>query len=296
MLAAQAIQCGDSRRDRRRRHREHVGRPLPAAQGPHRLPHGKRRGGRLHDPRRPLGRVQQLAHGHLRRPLRQKIQLLPAGTGRFRRGQLPAGRSTPRRTACSPRRSSPSRSPAARAPSWRGRGAGPVQRGEAAGLAAGLRPAGHGDGGQRLEHQRRRRRGGGPLPRKGGQLGVRPQARILGYATVSREPEWFTLAPIAAIGSLMKCLRLSVARRGRVRDQRGLLRGAHGGHERPGHPARDGRTSTAARSPWAIRSAPAAPACWSRCWARCERRDAPLGIASLCIGGGEAVALAVQRI
>ncbi len=29
------------------------------------------------------------------------------------------------------------------------------------------------------------------------QLGVTPQARILGYATFSREPEWFTLAPSA---------------------------------------------------------------------------------------------------
>ena len=30
-------------------------------------------------------------------------------------------------------------------------------------------------------------------------LGLKPQAKILGYATFSREPEWFTLAPIGAI-------------------------------------------------------------------------------------------------
>ncbi len=42
------------------------------------------------------------------------------------------------------------------------------------------------------------------------ELGVRPQARILGYATFSREPEWFTLAPIGAIRRLMECLKLTV--------------------------------------------------------------------------------------
>ena len=35
---------------------------------------------------------------------------------------------------------------------------------------------------------------------KASSLGVKPQAKILGYATFSREPEWFTLAPIGAIG------------------------------------------------------------------------------------------------
>src|SRR5262245_44238007 len=30
-------------------------------------------------------------------------------------------------------------------------------------------------------------------------LGIRPQARILGYSTAAREPEWFTTAPIGAI-------------------------------------------------------------------------------------------------
>src|SRR5215471_5018330 len=39
-------------------------------------------------------------------------------------------------------------------------------------------------------------------------LGVKPQAKILGYATFSREPEWFTVAPIGAIGNLLKKLSL----------------------------------------------------------------------------------------
>ena len=42
-------------------------------------------------------------------------------------------------------------------------------------------------------------------------LGLKPVARILGYATFSREPEWFTLAPIGAIEKLLKSLSLQVS-------------------------------------------------------------------------------------
>src|SRR5262249_14620820 len=37
-------------------------------------------------------------------------------------------------------------------------------------------------------------------------LALKPEAKILGYATFSREPEWFTLAPIGAISKLLKML------------------------------------------------------------------------------------------
>ena len=43
------------------------------------------------------------------------------------------------------------------------------------------------------------------------QLGVAPDAKIVGYSTYSREPEWFTLAPIGAIGALMERLGWKVA-------------------------------------------------------------------------------------
>src|SRR5262249_17510111 len=42
-------------------------------------------------------------------------------------------------------------------------------------------------------------------------LGIKPQAKVLGYATFSREPEWFTLAPIGAIDKLLKQLSLKVS-------------------------------------------------------------------------------------
>src|SRR5204862_5153298 len=40
------------------------------------------------------------------------------------------------------------------------------------------------------------------------ELALQPQAKILGYSTYSREPEWFTLAPIGAIAKLLKMLSL----------------------------------------------------------------------------------------
>jgi acetyl-CoA C-acetyltransferase len=40
--------------------------------------------------------------------------------------------------------------------------------------------------------------------RKASELGIRPLARIKGWSSASREPEWFTLAPAQAIGVLLK--------------------------------------------------------------------------------------------
>jgi acetyl-CoA C-acetyltransferase len=126
------------------------------------------------------------------------------------------------------------------------------------------------------------------------ELGVRPQARILGYTTYSQEPEWFTLAPIGAIAALMKRLSLAV---GDVdlfeineafsvvplaaMKELGLPHekvNVHGGAVALGHPI----GASGARILVTLLHA-------------LERRKGKVGIASLCIGGGEAVAMAVQR-
>ena len=64
--------------------------------------------------------------------------------------------------------------------------------------------------------------------------GRKPLARILGYASFAREPEWFTLAPVGAIGKLLTQLNWQAKDVGSVRNQRGLRRGADGGHAGPG--------------------------------------------------------------
>ncbi len=55
-------------------------------------------------------------------------------------------------------------------------------------------------------------------------------------------------------------------------------------------------TCAAARCRWGIRSAPPAPASWSRCCTRCASGASRLGCAAICIGGGEATAMIVERV
>ena len=127
------------------------------------------------------------------------------------------------------------------------------------------------------------------------RLGVKPQARILGYTSASREPEWFTLAPVAAIDNLLKCIRVSVKDVGafEINEAFSVVPMAamrelgipherlnvHGGAVALGHPIGASGARVLVTLLGAMR-----------------RREASVGIASLCIGGGEAVAMAVQRL
>jgi acetyl-CoA C-acetyltransferase len=129
--------------------------------------------------------------------------------------------------------------------------------------------------------------------KKAEQLGVTPQAQILGYATFSREPEWFTLAPIGAIKKLMEKLQLKVADVDlfEVNEAFAVVPMAtmkelgiphekmnvHGGAVALGHPI----GASGARVLVTLMDA-------------LKGRQGKIGIASLCIGGGEAVALAVK--
>ncbi len=132
-------------------------------------------------------------------------------------------------------------------------------------------------------------------PEKAKILGVKPQAKILGYATYSREPEWFTLAPVCAIDNLMQKLGLSVANVDlfEVNEAFSVVTIAamkqlkiphekmnvHGGAVALGHPIGASGTRILVTLLSAL-----------------KQRQAKIGIASLCIGGGEAVAMAVERI
>jgi acetyl-CoA C-acetyltransferase len=125
------------------------------------------------------------------------------------------------------------------------------------------------------------------------KLGVKPQARILGYATSSREPEWFTLAPIGAIAKLLERLSLKVSDIGlfEVNEAFSVVPMAamkdlgiphercngHGGAVALGHPI----GASGARTLVTLMNA-------------MKHRGAKIGIDSLCIGGGEAVAMAIE--
>ena len=127
------------------------------------------------------------------------------------------------------------------------------------------------------------------------ETGVRAQARILGYSTFSREPEWFTLAPIGAMDCLMQRLGLTVKDVDLFEINEAFsvvplaamkeLKIPHekvnvnGGAAALGHPIGASGARVLVTLIHALR-----------------KRSARVGIASLCIGGGEAVALAVETL
>jgi acetyl-CoA C-acetyltransferase len=124
-------------------------------------------------------------------------------------------------------------------------------------------------------------------------LGLKPAAKILGYATFSREPEWFTLAPIGAIAKLLKGLALQVREVDlfEINEAFAVVTMAamkelaiphervnvHGGAVALGHPI----GASGARTLVTLLNA-------------MKQRGARVGVDALCIGGGESVALAVE--
>jgi len=123
--------------------------------------------------------------------------------------------------------------------------------------------------------------------------GCRPLARILGYASFAREPEWFTLAPVGAIQKLLTELNWTpsdvdlyeineafavvtmVAIRELGLDPQQV--NVNGGACALGHPI----GATGARILTTLIHA-------------LKNRGKKRGIASLCIGGGEATAIAIE--
>jgi len=124
-------------------------------------------------------------------------------------------------------------------------------------------------------------------------LNVQAQARILGYATGAREPMWFTLAPVLAIDRLMKALSLkvddvdlfeineafAVVPMAAMKDL-GLPHekvNVNGGAVALGHPIGASGTRTLVTLMNAL-----------------KQRGGRIGVCALCIGGGEAVAMAIE--
>ena len=125
-------------------------------------------------------------------------------------------------------------------------------------------------------------------------LGLRPLVRIVGYAGAALAPEWFTIAPVEAITRVLKRTGLSIAdidlfeineafsavslaiNRELALDPKRV--NVNGGAVALGHPI----GATGARILTTLVYA-------------METRGARRGLASLCIGGGEALAMIVER-
>lgn len=127
------------------------------------------------------------------------------------------------------------------------------------------------------------------------ERGLKPLARILGHSGYAHEPEWFTTAPVGAIAALQDKLGLTpdttdlyeineafaVVSMAAIKDL-GLDHArvnVNGGACALGHPI----GATGARLIVTLLHALAA-------------RDLKTGIAGLCIGGGEATAIALERL
>ncbi len=125
------------------------------------------------------------------------------------------------------------------------------------------------------------------------ELGLKPEARILGYTSYAREPEWFTLAPIGAIQKLLKNLSLdlrnidlfeineafSVVPMAAMKEL-GIPHekvNVNGGAVALGHPIGASGTRTLVTLLNAL-----------------KQRGGKIGVNSLCIGGGMGVAMAVE--
>jgi acetyl-CoA C-acetyltransferase len=125
--------------------------------------------------------------------------------------------------------------------------------------------------------------------------GFKPIAKVVGYSTFSREPEWFTLAPIGSIQKLLDKVKwtvestdlfeineafaavtLAAERELKIPEEKVNV---HGGAVALGHPI----GCSGARILVTLLNA-------------LKHTGGKRGIASLCIGGGEAVALAVEMM
>ena len=125
------------------------------------------------------------------------------------------------------------------------------------------------------------------------ERGLKPLARVLKYTSFAREPEWFTLAPVGAIQKLLKQLdwqpsdvdlyeineAFAVVTMAAMKDLKldHAKVNLHGGACALGHPIGATGSRILTTLIHALR-------------AQGKKR----GIASLCIGGGEATAIAVE--
>jgi acetyl-CoA C-acetyltransferase len=127
------------------------------------------------------------------------------------------------------------------------------------------------------------------------RFGIRPLARVVGQAVSARAPEWFTIAPAGAIQKLLAkvgwskdqvdlyeineayaAVVLAVTREAGIDLDRVNV---HGGAVALGHPV----GASGARILVTLLNAMA-------------ERGARRGVAAVCLGGGEAVSLAVERV
>jgi acetyl-CoA C-acetyltransferase len=126
------------------------------------------------------------------------------------------------------------------------------------------------------------------------EKGIEPLAKIVAHSTAAREPEWFTTAPVDAMNKLFAKTNLSAAdidvfeineafsvvtlAANKEFDLDPAKVNVNGGSVAIGHPIGASGARILTTLLYAM-----------------KQKDAKLGLATLCIGGGEAVAMIVER-
>jgi acetyl-CoA C-acetyltransferase len=123
--------------------------------------------------------------------------------------------------------------------------------------------------------------------------GLRPRARVVATATAGREPAEFPVAPIDAVRRVLERARLSADDVDLWEINEAFAVVALACMRELDHPAAS--TSTAAPSRSGIRSAQAARVSWSPSSMRSSSARLRRGLATLCLGGGEAIAMVIDR-
>lgn len=126
-------------------------------------------------------------------------------------------------------------------------------------------------------------------------LGLKPMARIVAQAQSSREPEWFTMAPADAMEKVLKKANLKVADIDLWEVNEAFSVVALANNNKLGIPPDKVNVNGGAVAIGHPIGASGARILVTLLYAL-QKRNLKRGLASLCIGGGEAVAMIVERI
>lgn len=130
---------------------------------------------------------------------------------------------------------------------------------------------------------------------RGRQMGIKPLARIVTYAQSSREPEWFTMAPADAMNRVLKKAGLKPSDIDLWEVNEAFSVVALANNQKVGIPADKVNVNGGAVAMGHPIGASGARILTTLLYAM-RKRKAQRGLASLCIGGGEAVAMIVETV
>ena len=127
------------------------------------------------------------------------------------------------------------------------------------------------------------------------ELGLKPMAKVIAHSTFAQEPKWFTTAPIGAVKKVLEKAQMQVSDIDLFEINEAFSNvtmatmkdlsiphdkvNVHGGAVALGHPIGASGARILTTLLYAL-----------------KKRDKQRGLATLCIGGGEAVAMIVERV